>query len=208
MIVTGGGISIRVAREDDAPALSAIYAPYVRKTAISFECCAPDAAEFARRIGGTLRSYPYLVAVEDGLVLGYAYAGRFSAREAYDWSAETSIYVRRDMRGNGVGRLLYTALARVLRAQGVVNLYACVACPPHGASDEYLTDASIAFHEHMGFLVVGRFERCACKFGRWYDMAWMHRSIAPCVPDQPAVRAFPQIADEVPRLLRDVATEQ
>lgn len=198
------GISLRVATAADAPQLAAIYAPYVRETAITFEYDVPSVREFAARICHTLEAYPYLVAQDPdtGEVLGYAYAGRFSARRAYDWAAETSIYVRRDARRRGTGRALYAALARVLRAQGVVALYACIAYPPDGADDEYLTAASAAFHKHLGFHVAGTFKRCACKFGRWYDMVWMEHPIAPRVPDPPDVVPFPQLADAVPRLLR------
>ncbi|MGI6535833.1 MAG: GNAT family N-acetyltransferase [Eggerthellaceae bacterium] len=196
-------ISLRAATAADAPRIRAIYEPYVRETAITFEYTVPDVREFADRISRTRETYPYLVAEDPGTgkMLGYAYAGPFSARRAYDWAVETSIYVRRDVRGKGTGRALYAALERVLRAQGFVAMYACIAYPPDGVEDVYLTGASVAFHEHLGFHVAGTFRRCACKFGRWYDMVWMERSIAPRVPQQPDAVPFPQMADALPRLL-------
>ena len=86
-------IQIRAAVPTDAPALLAIYAPYVEQTAITFEYDVPAEAEFTRRIADTLQNYPYLVAEQDGVPVGYAYAGKFHERAAYDWSVETSIYV-------------------------------------------------------------------------------------------------------------------
>ena len=84
---------IRTASEADAPALLEIYAPYVDRTAITFEYEVPSVDEFASRIRNTLQKYPYLVAEKGGRILGYAYAGPFHDRPAYDWSVETSIYV-------------------------------------------------------------------------------------------------------------------
>ena len=91
-----GAITIRVASPDDAPALRGIYAPYVEETAITFEYEVPTEAELRRRIGATGARYPYLVAEQDGTTLGYAYLSPFVGRAAYDWAAETSIYLRQD----------------------------------------------------------------------------------------------------------------
>ncbi len=105
-------IQIRSAAPADAPALLAIYAPYVAHTAITFEYDVPAEAEFARRIAETLKRYPYLVAEEDGVPVGYAYAGKFHDRAAYDWSVETSIYVEQHRKRQGIGRQLHGALER------------------------------------------------------------------------------------------------
>ncbi len=169
------GISLRIATPADAPALAAIYAPYVERTAVSFEYLAPTPDEFAQRIERTLANYPYLVAERAGVPVGYAYAGPFHARAAYGWAAETSIYVRQDARRGGVGRELYAELERLLRRQGVLNLNACVAWPE--VEDEYLTRDSVRFHERMGFARVGEFHRCGYKFGRWYGMVWLEKLI-------------------------------
>ena len=86
-------IEIRAATPDDAEKLLEIYRYYVLNTAISFEYNAPDLEEFRARIVKTLQKYPYLVAEQEGVILGYAYAGPFVGRKAYDWSAETTVYV-------------------------------------------------------------------------------------------------------------------
>lgn len=98
------GSFLRPVTEADAPALLAIYAPYVRNTAITFEYEVPTEAEFARRIRTTLTRFPYLAAVRDGEILGYAYTGPFAARPAYQWAAETSIYIRQDAHRLGLGK--------------------------------------------------------------------------------------------------------
>ena len=103
-------LRIRTARLSDAPALLKIYAPYVEKTAITFECTVPDIEEFAARMRATLRRYPYLVAERGGEIVGYAYAGPFGSRAAYDWAVEMSIYLREDQRHRGTGKRLYAAL--------------------------------------------------------------------------------------------------
>ena len=119
-------VTIRAAAPGDAAALAAIYAPYVEKTAITFEYTAPTAQEFAGRIEHTLAKYPYLVAEGDGEILGYAYAGVFKGRTAYDWTAEVSIYLREDRRRAGLGSLLYDALEQCLVRQNIKTLIAAI----------------------------------------------------------------------------------
>lgn len=109
-------------------------------------------------------------------ILGYAYTDAFKGRAAYAWSAETSIYVRSDARRAGVGRTLYHALEDASRVQGIRNLYACIATP-HTQDDPHLGWDSVRFHEHEGYRMVGTFQECANKFGRWYDMVWMEKFI-------------------------------
>ena len=171
----GNDIAIRQATTADAEALAAIYAPYVRDTAVSFELEPPSPEEFAGRIERTLARYPYLVAERDGAIVGYAYAGPFKERAAYAASVELSVYVRADCRRGGVGGALYAALESRLVEMGATNLYACIAYPL--VEDEYLTYASVRFHERLGFEIVGRFHGCARKFGRTYDMVWMEKRV-------------------------------
>ena len=182
-----GVLTIRTAVEHDAEALLQIYAPYVKKTAITFEYDVPSVEEFAGRISKVLQKYPYLVAEVNGEPVGYAYAGPFKERAAYDWAVETTVYVREDMKKSGIGRALYTALEEALLAQGILNMNACIAFPE--TEDEYLTRDSVKFHEKMGFETAGRFHKCGCKFGRWYDMVWMEKLIGEHVENPPAVRA-------------------
>lgn len=166
---------IRSAKPEDAPALLAIYAPYVRDTAITFEYDAPTEADFARRIADTLEKYPYLVLEDGGEAVGYAYAGTFKARAAYDWAVETTIYLRPDAHGKGYGRTLYTALEEELKHRHFLNAYACITWAER--EDEYVTHASPRFHERMGYRLCGTFRQCGYKFGRWYDMIWMEKHL-------------------------------
>ena len=170
-----GDVRIRSAVPDDAEALLAIYRYYVEQTAISYEIEAPSVSEFRKRIENTLKKYPYLVLEESGVIRGYAYAGPFVARAAYDHSCALSIYLDRHAAGRGYGRALYEALEKELKTKGIRNLYACIADPI--VEDEYLTKNSEQFHQHMGFVLAGTFHRCAYKFGRWYNMVWMEKII-------------------------------
>lgn len=215
-------IRIRTAAPDDAEKLLAVYAPYVRETAITFEYDVPSEAEFARRIAETLKRYPYLVAEEiqgemPGTVLGYAYAGPFHARPAYDWVVETSIYVDRSRKHCGVGRKLYDALEEKLGKMGILNLNACIAVPSEGETAEDLDMVSVSaqspdtaktaleanpridrnsmeFHAHLGYRLVGEFTKCGYKFGTWYNMVWMEKLIGEHRPDQPPVIPFPELS--------------
>ncbi len=108
-------------------------------------------------------------------VVGYAYASPFHERAAYQWCVEMSIYLDKDYRGRGLGRLLYNELERRLGAMGILNLNSCIGYPDE--EDEYLTFDSVKFHEKMGYSMVGEFHKCGYKFGRWYNMVWMEKLI-------------------------------
>ena len=185
------GITIRTAVLQDAEALLEIYAPYVENTAITFEYDVPTVEEFAGRMSNVLRRYPHLVGEVDGEPAGYAYAGPFKERAAYDWAVETTVYVKEDMKKHGIGRALYEALEKTLAAQGILNLNACIAFPE--TEDEYLTTDSVKFHKKMGFSKVGRFHKCGCKFGRWYDMVWMEKHIGTHEENPAEVRFFAEV---------------
>lgn len=161
-------ITLRQAVPEDADALLAIYAPYVTDTAITFEYDVPSCAEFRRRMEAVFPRYPYLAACRGDEILGYTYASAFKNRKAYDWSVETSVYVKKDCHGQGVGSLLYRELERRLKLQNVCNLCACIAYP---------NPESIAFHEKHGYTTVAHFHKSGYKFGTWYDMIWMEKAI-------------------------------
>ena len=154
---------IRLARGDDAPAIAAIYAPYVSETPISFELVPPTGGEMANRIAKTLTRYPWLVAEIADAVVGYAYASQHRERAAYQWAADVSVYLHKDQHGRGIGRALYTALFAMLRAQGFINVYAGIALP---------NAASVALHEAMGMSPVGVYRRVGYKMGAWHDVGW------------------------------------
>ena len=181
-------IIIRGATVEDAEQILAIYSWYVKNTAISFEYEVPTFEEFRGRIEKTLQSYPYLAAEQDGRIIGYTYAGPFSPRPAYSWSAETTIYVDHELRKQGIGRKLYEALEEELRKMGIRNLYARIGYP--AAEDEYLTKNSAQFHEHMGFRLIGEYHQCGYKFGGWYNAVNMEKIIGDH-PDRPeAIRKW------------------
>ncbi len=168
-------ITIRMATPADDKELLQIYAPYVENTAITFEYEVPSLEEFTKRIQNTLKTYPYLVAVESGRIVGYSYASMFKARAAYSHSVETSIYMKRDCRGKGIGKKLYKALEDTLKRQHVINLNAGIGYI--AVEDEHLDHTSVFFHESMGYKQVAHFTKCGYKFGRWYDLIWMEKML-------------------------------
>ena len=168
-------ISIRFARPEDAKELLKIYTYYVTDTAISFETEVPSEEEFKLRIEEVLKSYPYIVACKDDEILGYAYLHSFVGRKAYELSAETTIYLNPDKKKMGIGKKLYSVLEDIAKAQNITNLYSCIGYVDK--EDEYLNNNSVQFHEHIGFRMVGKFENCGHKFGRWYHMVWMEKII-------------------------------
>ena len=169
------GISIRLAKPEDSNELLNIYAYYVTDTAISFETEVPSVEEFKLRIEEVLKSYPYIVACKDDEILGYAYLHSFVGRKAYELSAETTIYLNPDKKKMGIGKKLYSVLEDIAKAQNITNLYSCIGYVDK--EDEYLNNNSVQFHEHIGFRMVGKFENCGHKFGRWYHMVWMEKII-------------------------------
>ena len=168
-------IQIRNVTLEDAKRLLDIYTYYVEDTAISFEITTPSLSEFKKRIKEISEHYPYLVIEDDGVIRGYAYAHQFVGREAYAHSCETTIYLDPDSRKKGYGRLLYEELERRLKHKGIINLYACIGVTSE--EDEYLSNNSMNFHEHIGYRTVGTFKNCGRKFDRWYSMVWMEKLI-------------------------------
>ena len=161
-------MQVRDATAEDAAACAAIYAPYVTDTAITFEYDPPTAAEMVRRIAAAQRAHAWLVLEEEGRAVGYAYAGPFKERAAYQWSAEVSVYVEAGRRRSGSGRLLYEALFARLADRGFRTLVAVMTLP---------NDASEGLHRALGFEAVGTLRRVGWKHGRWRDVAWAQRRI-------------------------------
>jgi phosphinothricin acetyltransferase len=176
--VDSDGIVIRPARPEDAAGVQAIYAPIVEHTVISFEIDIPSVAEMRRRIEHTVAWWPWIVAETDGDVVGYAYAGEHSARQAYRWSVDTSIYLAEGARRRGLGRRLYEELMSTLRQLGYVSAYAGVTLP---------NEASIGLHESIGFRPVGTYPAVGYKHGAWREVGWWWLPLAgpPLEPDPP-----------------------
>jgi phosphinothricin acetyltransferase len=174
-------LKIRTATPDDAAAVAAIYAPIVQHTTISFETEPPDDAEMRGRIEKTLASLPWLVALDEaGAVCGYAYASKHRERAAYQWSVDTTVYVRYDQRGRGVGRGLYGRLLPLLAELGYCQAFAGIALP---------NDRSVGLHEAVGFTALGVYRDVGFKQGQWRDVGWWQKTLAR--PDDPQPpRAF------------------
>lgn len=187
-------IEIKIASPSDAEAILNIYAPYIKKTAVTFEYEVPSVEEFRKRIVHTLKKYPYLLALKGGEIIGYAYAGPLHVRAAYAWSAETSIYVKKDYKGKGTGRALYEALEYVLKKQNVINSNACIAYPEK--EDQFLTRDSVKFHSRLGYQKVAEFHQCAYKFGTWYNMVWMEKFLREHPQKPQAFRSFEEVRKE------------
>jgi len=173
---------IRLANAGDAPEIAAIYRPFCEESAVSFEAEAPDAAEIASRIDRINRRYHWLVDVEGGKVAGYAYASPHRERAAYRWAVEVTVYVHEGFRGRGIGRALYSELFARLREQGLFKAYAGILVPNPGSQ---------AFHESMGFTLVGIFRGIGYKLGAWRDVGWWELALQPEVANPPEPGAPP-----------------
>jgi L-amino acid N-acyltransferase YncA len=155
--------AIRLASPQDAPLIAELYRPFVESTPISFETDPPSASEMGRRINETLRFYPWLVCEYEGRMIGYAYGGTHSARAAYRWSCDTSVYVDAAFHRRRVGLAAYTSLLRILTAQGHFSAYAGITLP---------NTASVALHESVGFRPLGIYRNVGYKLGAWHDVGW------------------------------------
>jgi L-amino acid N-acyltransferase YncA len=147
----------------DAAVCAAIYEPYVRESAISFEECPPSPDQVAERIESFQRSHQWLVAEDDHQVVGYAYGCPHRERSAYRWATEVSVYVDPERQRRGYGRALYGDLLPQLAARGFHVALAGVTLP---------NDASVALHESLGFTPVGVYRRIGYKLGSWWDVGW------------------------------------
>lgn len=186
-------MEIRTATADDARGALAVYAQYI-DTAITFEYRLPTVEEFAHRISDTLKNHPYLVWMESGRLCGYAYAHQLKEREAYQWSAELSIYLDSSMTSRGMGKTLYTLLIEILKRQGVRTVYGCVAIPNH---------ASERLHEKLGFHRNGIFRNAGFKNKEWHDTAWFEKNIADCNATPAKLIPFSRLAPEtVSRIIK------
>jgi len=163
-------VSIRPARPGDIAAITRIYAHAVEHGTASFEIEAPDDAEMAQRRQALLTGgYPYLVAEREGAVAGYAYAGPYRDRRAYDWCVEDSIYVAPQFYRQGIGRLLLTRLVTESEALGFRQML--------GVIGDSANTASVAVHAAVGFRLIGAFQSIGFKHGRWLDTVLMQRQL-------------------------------
>ncbi len=172
-------VQVRLATPADAPALLAVYAPYVHQSAVTFELEPPPVDEFAERIREVQASGVWLVAEVEGTLAGYAYGGRFRARAAYGRTAETTVYLAMGREGQGIGRRLYEALKRILALQGFRTLVGGIVLP---------NPPSVRLHEAVGFRPIGVFHNVGNKFDQWRDVGWWELDLGPLPPDAPLPR--------------------
>ncbi|CAN5209141.1 hypothetical protein BH10PSE17_BH10PSE17_08900 [soil metagenome] len=164
-----GSVVVRTAVHDDAAAILSIYAPMVRDTSVSFELEVPSLEEMRSRMGEASGRFPWLVSLDaDDRVNGYCYASRHRERAAYRWSVDTTVYVREDSRGGGVGRALYQYLFESLTQLGYAQAFAGITLP---------NAASVALHQSMGFTQVGVYRSVGFKLGAWRDVSWWQREL-------------------------------
>ncbi|KAF1065489.1 GNAT family N-acetyltransferase [Variovorax sp.] len=162
--------TIRPSREDDIPAIAAIYAHHVLHGTGTFETEPPSPTEMASRRADVLgKGLPYLVAERDGELLGFAYCNWFKPRPAYRYSAEDSIYLAEAARGQGLGARLLAALSEAAEAAGVRKLIAVIG--------DSANAGSIGVHRGQGFTQVGVLKDCGWKFGQWRDVVLMEKTI-------------------------------
>lgn len=183
-----GGVHIRPSHEADLPAITAIYAHHVLHGTGTFETVPPTLQEMTARRAEVLgRGLPWLVAEQDGRVLGYAYCNWFKPRPAYRFSAEDSIYVAHDAPRRGIGRALLHALCDAAQAAGVRRLIAVIG--------DSANAGSIGVHRSLGFEVTGTLRSCGWKFDRWLDVVMMDRALGDGDASPPVDRAAERIAE-------------
>lgn len=155
---------LRFVRYEDIDEIISLYTPYVLETTVTSEYEVPDREEFRRRIESYTARTPWIVCIIDDVLVGYSYASPHRTRAAYQWSVETSIYVRQGYHKRKIASALYTAVQRILTLQGYYNIFVGITYP---------NQKSLAFHAAMGFEFNGKYHNSMYKFGKWRDVTWM-----------------------------------
>ena len=177
------GTQIRPAGTADLPAIAEIYAESVLNGVASYELVPPALDEMRNRFAAiTASGYPYLAAIVDGQVAGYAYASAFRTRPAYRWLVEDSIYLAPEMRGKGLGGKLLGLLVAECERLGFRQMVAVIG----GAHP-----ASIAVHRAAGFVSSGSLRATGFKFGRWLDTEFMQLALGEGDTTSPDESAYP-----------------
>jgi L-amino acid N-acyltransferase YncA len=179
-------LSLRNAGVGDIPAMTRIYADAVLNGTASYELDPPDEAEMARRFAAIVEAgYPWLVAVGEGDIAGYAYAGQFRARPAYRFIVEDSIYIAPEAKGQGIGKLLLDRLIKEVESLGFRQIVSVIG---DGANHV----ASIRLHERAGFVHSGTIAGSGYKFGRWLDTVIMQLPLNGGVSSAPDPDSLPE----------------
>jgi phosphinothricin acetyltransferase len=162
-------IELRAATPDDASAIAAIYAPYVATNAVSFESDAPNARQMRTRIEGSKNVYPWIVAVEGDVILGYAYAKPFRPGETHRFGVEVAVYAAGELEGKGVRRSLLASLVATLSEQNFTQAICTLMTP---------NDKLIQLYESVGFRRAGAYREVCYKNGQWSDIGLWQRELS------------------------------
>ncbi|MDH5398278.1 MAG: GNAT family N-acetyltransferase [Cyclobacteriaceae bacterium] len=154
---------VRLATKEDAAAVSTIYNHYVENTTVTFEINPVAVEDMVARIAEILSKYPFLVYDTNNIIEGFAYASRWKGRCAYEYSAESTVYVKKDAVGRGIGKALYKELLFRLKEQGIHSVIGGISLP---------NEASIRLHEGFGFEKAGQFREVGRKLGKWIDVGY------------------------------------
>ena len=167
------GFTIRDAVAADVPDCRAIYNYYVENSTVTFDEVALTYAQFRAKFAkAQKREWPWLVALSaSGEVLGYAYLSAYRDRSAYRFTVEDAIYLGPAATGKGIGKALLGELVERARAGGFREIVAVIA--DQGA------EASIALHEKLGFVEIGRMGKVGFKFDRWLGTVYLQLSLKP-----------------------------
>ena len=195
-------ICVRAATPEDGVQLLEIYTPFVISedsslSNVSFELEAPSLAEFRQRIVAISTKYPYLVAEQDGKLLGYVYCHPYRERLAYQWSVEVTIYLAPAGQGRGIGRLLYEAMEKILCLQGITMAYSCIT-----VGNEH----SIKMHEALGYRLIGTLSNSGFKNGQWLDTVWMEKHLQPCPSEPCNIKGWRELEAEQVAVILEQAT--
>lgn len=159
---------IRMATIRDADEINAIYEPYIKNTAITFEYESVSSEEFKGRMESILQKLPYLVCEVDGEIAGYAYVAPFKERAAFAWDLEITVYLKESYQRRNIGTAMYQALFKIAKVLGYINIYAFITHP---------NEKSRKMHESLGFHQVGLYPETGYKFDRWWGLNVMCKRI-------------------------------
>lgn len=160
--------NIRMATLEDAKAIQAIYEPYIRNTAITFEYEPISVEAFQKRMATIMDWFPWLVYEQENKVIGYAYCSSFKERAAFHWDCECSVYIDENAHHRGIATALYNELFELVQKQGYYNIYALI-------NNSHIS--SIALHKKFGFIEQGIYEKTGYKLGQWWDLLVMVRRL-------------------------------
>lgn len=162
--------NIRNVQAADVPEITRIYAHAVKFGTATFELVAPDEAEIRERYKAIIAGgFPYIVALRENKLVGYAYVSSFRPRPAYQWSVENSVYIEPDAQGLGVGKALLSVLITECETRGFRQMLAVIGGAEH--------EASLQLHRSLGFELVGQMVGVGWKHGKWHDSVVMQRAL-------------------------------